>query len=161
MRLNGFARFVIARITSPVVDFLSAEQRSRVMSRVRGHGNNATELQLVRLFRNHNITGWRRNVPLFGKPDFVFRLSKVALFVDGCFWHGCPQHRSLPATNRSFWKKKLQGNIARDRTVNRKLRKDGWQVVRVWQHELSERNQERLLARLSRLGLTNQKRRRV
>lgn len=136
-----------------MADFLSKTQRSDLMSRVHGRGNKATELALIRLFRRHGITGWRRNIKLFGKPDFVFPKLKLALFVDGCFWHGCPKHRSQPATNQSFWGKKLEGNIARDKLVNCTLRREGWRVVRVWQHEFSKGNEARLIARLSKLGL--------
>jgi DNA mismatch endonuclease, patch repair protein len=71
-----------------------------------------------------------------GKPDFVFPKQKIALFVDGCFWHGCPQHGTMPKNNRPFWEKKLAGNVERDAYVARQLRKMGWKVIRVWEHEL-------------------------
>ena len=135
-----------------MADFLTPTERSRLMSLVRGRGNSATELVLIRLFRRYGITGWRRNIALFGKPDFVFPQIHLALFVDGCFWHGCPKHGSIPATNHLFWRKKLEGNGTRDRLVSRTLRKRGWRVVRIWQHELSKNNEKRLVARLRRLG---------
>lgn len=138
-----------------MADFLTPVERSRVMSRVRGKGNQATELQVVYLFRNHRITGWRRNIALFGKPDFVFPAIRLAVFVDGCFWHGCPKHGSWPATNRAFWRKKLEGNLTRDRLVNDTLRAKGWRVIRVWQHELAKNNEARLVARLEKAGLTS------
>jgi DNA mismatch endonuclease (patch repair protein) len=125
------------------------------MSRVRGRGNKATELALIGLFRKYGITGWRRNFKLFGKPDFVFPNLKIILFVDGCFWHGCPKHKSQPTTNILFWGKKLEGNIIRDKLVSHTLRKYGWRVVRVWQHELKKSNEARLIARLKRWGLTS------
>jgi DNA mismatch endonuclease (patch repair protein) len=71
-----------------------------------------------------------------GKPDFVFRRERLAVLVDGCFWHGCPKHANMPANNRAFWKKKLTGNKVRDKVVSRALRKDGWTVIRIWEHEL-------------------------
>ena len=108
------------------------------MSRILGHGNKDTELALMKLFRQYHITGWRRHQPDFGKPDFIFRKSRLAVFVDGCFWHGCPRHCKIPATNRPFWKKKLAANRTRDRRVNRTLRKEGWHVVRIWEHELQQ-----------------------
>jgi DNA mismatch endonuclease (patch repair protein) len=78
-----------------------------------------------------------RNVPTFRvKPDYVFRKARLALFVDGCFWHGCPRHATRPANNRTFWKKKLAGNKTRDQVVNRALRRAGWRVIRIWEHEL-------------------------
>jgi len=70
--------------------------------------------------------------------DFVFLKSRTAIFVDGCFWHGCPKHATKPANNRAFWKKKLGGNKMRDRLVNRTLRRAGWKVVRIWEHELAK-----------------------
>ena len=107
------------------------------MSRIRGRGNKETELALAGLFRKHRVTGWRRNQPVFGKPDFVFPNAHVAVFVDGCFWHACPKHSNMPTNNRAFWKKKLAANKARDFVVNKTLRHAGWHVVRVWEHELT------------------------
>jgi len=100
------------------------------MSRIRGHGNKETELALIKLFRLNKITGWRRHWPLFGKPDFVFPKLKIAIFVDGCFWHCCPRHSNMPANNRPFWRQKLDANRRRDRLVTRTLRRRGWRVVR-------------------------------
>ena len=103
----------------------------------------------ARLFRVEGITGWRRHTALVGRPDFAFRSQRVAVFVDGCFWHGCPKHANMPANNRAFWMKKLTGNQNRDRLVTRTLRKEGWRVVRVWEHEL--RKPVRVLARIRRV----------
>ena len=129
-------------------DVFTKAKRSEVMSRIRGHGNKATELALLRLFHAHRITGWRRRQPVFGKPDFVFPKLKLAVFVDGCFWHGCPRHATEPKGNAAFWQKKFAANKARDRLVTRTLRRTGWRVLRVWEHELSRKNESRLLRRL-------------
>ncbi|MDZ7269969.1 MAG: very short patch repair endonuclease [candidate division KSB1 bacterium] len=110
------------------------------MSRIRSSGNKETELAMIKLFRKHKITGWRRNYPLFGKPDFTFPQQRVVVFVDGCFWHGCPKHCNMPRNNRAFWKRKLDSNKARDRRVNRILRQKGWKVIRVWEHEIEKRS---------------------
>ncbi len=120
-------------------DVFTKAKRSEVMSRIRGHGNKDTENALIKVFRLHRMTGWRRHQPVFGKPDFVFSALKVAVFVDGCFWHGCPQHSSTPASNREFWTRKLASNMARDRLVSRTLRRAGWRVVRIWEHSLKKR----------------------
>ena len=128
-------------------DVFTKEKRSHVMSRIRGRGNKDTELALMKLFRLHRIAGWRRNRPLFGKPDFVFHALKIAVFVDGCFWHGCPKHCNAPVNNREFWQNKLAMNKSRDRKVNRVLRKQGWQVLRIWEHDLSK-EQERCVAKV-------------
>jgi DNA mismatch endonuclease (patch repair protein) len=111
------------------------------MSRIRGRGNKDTELVLAKLFRIHKITGWRRHQKVFGKPDFIFAEPRLALFVDGCFWHCCPKHCRMPAGNRAFWKKKFAANKARDRRVNRELRKLGWKVLRIWEHDLVQRGE--------------------
>jgi DNA mismatch endonuclease (patch repair protein) len=118
------------------------------MSRIRGHGNKETELALIRFFRKHHITGWRRHQPVFGKPDFVFPRLKLAIFVDGCFWHCCPKHSNLPVNNRPFWERKLEANRRRDRVVGRTLRAKGWTVLRMWEHELGRKNGKRLLRRI-------------
>ena len=95
------------------------------------------------------MTGWRRGSKLTGKPDFVFPKLKLAVFVDGCFWHGCPLHATQPKINAAFWRKKIAANQARDRLVNRTLRSLGWRVLRVWEHELVRRNEQRLIRRLT------------
>jgi DNA mismatch endonuclease (patch repair protein) len=124
--------------------------RSIENQRIRGHGNRDTELALIRLFRLHHVTGWRRRCPVFGKPDFVFPKLRLAVFVDGCFWHQCAKHSNIPANNREFWERKLAATRRRDRLVSRTLRAHGWHVLRVWEHELSRRNQARLLGRIRR-----------
>lgn len=121
-----------------MADVFTKAERSQIMSLVRGRGNKATELRMIALFHANSVTGWRRNARVFGKPDFVFRAAKLAVFVDGCFWHGCPRHATMPANNRPFWKAKLARNAARDRDVTRTLRKAGWRVVRVWECDLAK-----------------------
>ncbi len=133
-----------------MADVFTPEKRSLVMSRIRAHGNKATELALIRIFRANQITGWRRKQPLLGKPDFIFRQSRLAVFVDGCFWHGCPVHGTMPRNNSDFWERKLAANKARDRLVTRALRAEGWKVLRLWEHELARKNESRLLRRLAK-----------
>jgi DNA mismatch endonuclease (patch repair protein) len=121
-------------------DVFTKEKRSQVMSLIKGKGNKDTELAMMLIFRAYRISGCRRNQAVLGKPDFIFPKQKIALFVDGCFWHGCPlpKHSNMPRNNQEFWAKKLQANKDRDKFVNRALRKLGWRVVRVWEHELRE-----------------------
>ena len=118
------------------------------MSRVRSRGNAATELRMVALLRTHGLTGWRRHQRIFGSPDFVFRREKVALFVDGCFWHACPEHGTWPASNAAFWRAKLERNKERDHLVNRTLRAKGWSVIRVWQHDLAKKRRDACAERI-------------
>jgi DNA mismatch endonuclease (patch repair protein) len=133
-----------------MADVFSKTKRSQVMSRIRGHGNVKTELAMIAFFRRHGMVGWRRHRVVFGKPDFVFPKRKLAIFVDGCFWHCCPKHANIPVNNRAFWECKLNANKCRDRLVNRTLRARGWRVLRVWEHELSRGNEARLLRRVRR-----------
>lgn len=121
------------------------------MGLIRGSGNKDTELRLIAVFRAHRITGWRRGSVIIGKPDFVFPKLKLAVFVDGCFWHGCSKHGVKPKNNAVFWLKKISGNQVRDRLVTKKLRQKGWRVVRIWEHELTRKNERRLLSRLRRV----------
>ena len=133
-----------------MADVFSPAKRSAVMARIRSKGNLETEMAMIRLFRAHGFTGWRRNQAVWGRPDFIFRKARLAVFVDGCFWHGCPQHGTVPRSNRLYWKRKLERNCERDKQVNRELRKLGWTVIRVWHHELSSKNQAKLLRRMTR-----------
>lgn len=119
-----------------MADIWSQAKRSEVMSRIRGTGNRSTEQRLATLFRAHGITGWRRHLPLPGRPDFTFPRLRLIVFVDGCFWHGCPRHGSVPRNNGRFWRQKIARNRERDREVTRELRRRGWRVVRIWEHEL-------------------------
>lgn len=146
-------------------DVFTKAKRSEVMSLIRSHGNTATELRLVKLMRGHRITGWRRQVALIVhpstvrrvkvRPDFVFRRERVAVFVDGCYWHGCPRHYRRPKGNQKFWDAKIERNQTRDRLVTRALRKAGWKVLRIWECALSKKRQNGTLARLQRaLGRT-------
>lgn len=118
------------------------------MSLIRSRGNKATELRLIEIFHEYGITGWRRNQPLLGKPDFIFRRERVVVFVDGCFWHGCPKCYKRPSSNQKFWDTKFANNRKRDRLVSRELRREGWTVIRIWQHQLG--NSARVAGRVSR-----------
>jgi len=131
-------------------DVFTREKRSQVMSRIQARANRDTELRLIALFRRNRITGWRRNIKLFGKPDFVFPKRRIAVFVDGCFWHRHPGCRFsyTPKSRTEFWLPKFGQNVARDRLVTRTLRKAGWRVVRIWECQLAKRKRARVLRRL-------------
>lgn len=135
-----------------MADVFSQTKRSEVMSRIRGSGNRDTELRMIALLRAHRITGWRRGVSLFGKPDFVFRRERVVIFVDGCFWHGClkPKHAPLPKTRAEWWKAKLSRNKVRDREVSRHLTKLEWTVIRVWECDLVRDRWPRVARRINK-----------
>jgi DNA mismatch endonuclease (patch repair protein) len=110
------------------------------MSRIRGSRNATTELKFLILLRAKRINGWRRNYPLPGKPDFTFPKSKLAVFIDGCFWHGHDCGRNLsPKHNALAWKAKIARNKKRDLIVKRKLKNKGWKVLRVWECTLKKK----------------------
>jgi len=118
------------------MDNIPPPVRSRVMGQIRSRGNRTTEIALIGVFRQHAITGWRRGVPLIGKPDFVFPICRVVVFVDGCFWHGCRSHCRTPHTRRKYWTRKVRLNQERDTEVTRMLRTSGWSVFRFWEHDV-------------------------
>jgi len=120
-----------------VADVFSKAKRSQVMAAIRSRGNKATELKLASILRQAGITGWRRHQRLPGRPDFAFPRHRIAVFVDGCFWHGCPRHCRMPQCNRPYWDAKISRNIARDRQVTGILRAGGWRVLRIWGHALA------------------------
>lgn len=122
--------------------------RSQLMSRVRGRGNKSTEEKLVTLLRAAGIKGWRRHLHLPGTPDFGFPTERLAIYVDGCFWHGCPRCYTRPATNQDFWDKKVEDNRARDQRVNGELRRRGWTLIRIWAHTL--KNEAAVIRRIQK-----------
>jgi len=118
------------------------------MSRVRSTGNQTTEKRLASLLREAGLTGWRRHQFLPGRPDFVWPKIKVAVFVDGCFWHGHDCGRNVtPRTNAEAWREKIEGNQGRDRKTTHRLRQEGWKVIRIWECQLAK-NPGRCVARI-------------
>ncbi len=134
------------------MDIVSKADRSRIMAQVKGSKNKSTELVFIQLLRSAAIHGWRRNYPLFGNPDFVFTACRIAVFIDGCFWHACPKHCRMPASNRDYWEKKISRNVQRDRVVNRELKRRKWVVIRFWEHDLKGgRSFSQKMSRLKRI----------
>jgi DNA mismatch endonuclease (patch repair protein) len=115
------------------MDNVRREIRSKIMASVRSEGNLTTEILLGKLLRAAGVRGYRKHWPVQGKPDFAWPGRKIAIFVDGCFWHGCTKCKSLPTSNVKFWKNKIENNRRRDRRVTRALRRQGWKVVRIWE----------------------------
>jgi DNA mismatch endonuclease (patch repair protein) len=100
------------------------------MAAVRSRGNATTEIPLAKLLWSAGLRGYRKHWQVAGRPDFAWPGRKVAVFVDGCFWHGC-HCKTLPGTNTEFWRNKIETDRRRDCRVSRTLRKDGWIVIRV------------------------------
>ena len=98
------------------------------------------------------VKGYKSDLTLPGKPDFAFSSTRVAVFVDGCFFHGCPQHFRMPETRKKFWAEKIARNAERDREVNLLLIQQGWSVARFWEHDVRKDPRGVVLAILARLG---------
>lgn len=128
-----------------MVDFVAKEKRSKIMSAIRSKGNETTEVATTRLFREYKIVGWRRNQALLGKPDFVFPRSRLVVFVDGCFWHGHSCLKPRDSLKKGFWKEKIERNMKRDKLVNKALRKNGWNVIRIWECEIVKKKYSKKL----------------
>ena len=119
-----------------MADMFSIEERSRIMKAVKSKGNKSTELKLIELFKRYMIKGWRRGYEIVGNPDFVFCKYRVAVFVDGCFWHGHNCRNLKPLQNEVYWYNKIMKNKSRDELVNQNLKRRGWRVFRIWECEL-------------------------
>lgn len=120
-----------------MVDVHTQQKRSYNMSRIKCK-NTKPELVIRKLLSSNGIRGYRLNYKLTGKPDIVFTKYKLAIFIDGCFWHKCPKCFISPDKNKIFWKKKINGNVQRDNDVNKILKKEGWTVLRFWEHLLKK-----------------------
>jgi DNA mismatch endonuclease (patch repair protein) len=119
------------------MDNVAPAVRSRTMAAVRSSGNRSTERILRARLAQRGVRGWRLNAQdVAGCPDFVFDRARVAVFLDGCFWHGCPACHRPPSSNQEYWTKKIARNRKRDRRVTRSLRGERWTVLRIWEHQL-------------------------
>lgn len=134
------------------MDIFSARKRSEIMSRIRSSGT-APEAVLHSLVRQALGGRWRidenvRELP--GQPDCLIPGLRLAIFVDGCFYHSCPLHKHAPKSNRSYWIPKLRRNTQRDKVNRRALRKMGFTVWRFWEHDLKKSRVEKTAIRLRR-----------
>ncbi len=131
-------------------DTHTPEVRAKNMSKIRARGNLSTEVKFKVLLRESKIKGWRTHYNrLPGIPDFVFPKSRVAIFLDGCFWHGCPSCFIAPVTNADYWNDKIRSNKERDRRVTKLIKDRNWKVFRVWEHELKN-TPAQFISRLSK-----------
>ena len=126
-------------------DTVSEKKRSEIMRANKPKGNKSTELKLIQLFKQLGLKGWRRNYKTAGAiPDFVFLKKRIAIFADGCFWHGHNCRNLTPKQNSEYWQKKIENNRIRDKQINERLERKGWKVIRVWECEIKEKNKEKL-----------------
>ena len=132
-------------------DIFEPEKRSAIMSKVRSKDNKSKELKLIKYFKENDIHGWHRGYKVKGHPDFVFLDYKIAIFVDGCFWHGHDCRNTRPSENAEFWQKKRERNMLHDREITALVEARGWTVIRIWECELSKKNENTLVKKLSEL----------
>lgn len=133
------------------MDTFTPQERSRIMSSVKAKGNKSTELKLLELFKLYKLKGWRRKYLINGNPDFIFPKARLAIFVDGCFWHGCSEHCRIPKSNKEYWVTKINQNKKRDYKVTKELRGKNWMVVRLWEHELKHNKYKRKMNRIKNI----------
>jgi DNA mismatch endonuclease (patch repair protein) len=121
-------------------DPLTANQRSALMSKVKSRGNRSTEIAVEEVLIQRRIRGWEKHPKgIKGAPDFLFPKSRLAVFVDGCFWHSCPKcARNVPISRRGFWSRKIEQNRRRDNRVRAALRRQGYSVIRIWEHTVGD-----------------------
>jgi len=130
-------------------DIFEKEKRSDIMKQVRSKENKSTEIKLIRVFNELRITGWKRSYPVKGHPDFVFLDKHIAVFVDGCFWHGHDCRNIYPKQNHDYWDKKRSRNKSHDNEITILFQKRGWTVIRIWECELKKKNSTLLMQKLS------------
>jgi DNA mismatch endonuclease (patch repair protein) len=138
-------------VTTALADVFTKEVRSQVMQTVRSKENKSTELRIIKLFRENSISGWRRNYLVKGRPDFVFLNKRLAIFVDGCFWHGHDCRNTRPSDNAEYWAKKRERNIQRDKNITAAFENRKWTVIRIWECELSKKKQDLLNNKLGKI----------
>lgn len=134
-----------------MADVFDKEKRSEIMRAVKSSKNKSTEEKLIAYFKENKITGWRRNYKVYGKPDFVLPDLRIAIFVDGCFWHGHDCRNTHPEQNKEYWQRKIGRNMARDKEVTDHLERLGWNVIRIWECEFLKKNRGLLEKRLKAL----------
>ena len=116
-----------------MVDSFTKKKRASILRAVKSNGNRSTELKLIEIFKRSKITGWRRKYDLYGSPDFVFPAKRIAVFTDGCFWHGHNCRRLTPKDNAKYWQNKIKSNKEHDKKVTKTLKSLGWRVARIWE----------------------------
>lgn len=129
-------------------DVLTKKQRSYNMARIKSK-NTGPELILRKLLSQNKVLGYRSHYKIFGRPDLAFPKKRLAVFIDGCFWHKCPLCFVKPTSRTEFWKEKIRKNIKRDKEVNKFLKKNGWKFLRIWEHEL-RKNPEKVCQKIIR-----------
>jgi DNA mismatch endonuclease (patch repair protein) len=108
------------------------------MSRIKSFGNKSTEMRFRAALSAAGVSGWSIQPEMTGHPDIAFLPPRVAVFLDGCFWHGCEDHFKAPKTNRAEWVRKIDANKRRDAKTLRELLRESWKVFRIWEHDIAD-----------------------
>ncbi|MEC1258947.1 very short patch repair endonuclease [Bacillus swezeyi] len=119
------------------MDNVNNEKRSATMRAVKSK-DSKIELMVRKELWKRGLRFRVNTRTLFGKPDISIKKLKLVVFIDSCFWHGCPDHKRIPKSNIVFWKNKIERNIERDRIVTEFYRNKGWNIIRIWEHSLRE-----------------------
>ena len=120
-----------------MTDIVTRKERSALMAKVRSKGNRSTEGKVEAALKTAGVKGWKKHPKyVLGRPDFYLSKAKLAVFVDGCFWHACPKCGRLPSSNAEYWTSKIDSNRRRDNRIRRQLRAEGFHVMRIWEHEV-------------------------
>jgi DNA mismatch endonuclease (patch repair protein) len=131
-----------------VADQFSSEKRSQIMRKIKSKNTKLENKIISDLWKKGYR--FRRNVTsLYGKPDIAVKKYKVVIFIDSCFWHGCPEHCRMPASNKSYWENKIKNNKERDKKVTEHYKEKGWNILRIWEHELKN-NYETTLTKIEK-----------
>lgn len=117
------------------MDTVSKQKRSKIMSRIKSRDSKIETLFRKELWK-HGFHYRKNSDKYFGKPDVVLRQHKTVIFVDSCFWHGCKKHCRVPTARKSYWLKKIARNVARDKEVKKRYKKQGWKIFRIWEHQI-------------------------
>lgn len=117
------------------MDNLSHHQRSHNMRMIKSRGTKLERL-FSSLLRSENIYTSRSKALIYGNPDFIIKRRKIAIFIDSCFWHKCRYHFIPPKSHKEYWDTKIVRNVVRDKHVNKVLRRNGWIVIRIWEHSI-------------------------
>ncbi|MFW6383403.1 MAG: very short patch repair endonuclease [Nanoarchaeota archaeon] len=127
-------------------DVFSKAKRSELMSKIRSKNTKLEVNFRKKVFaKGLRYRIYPKNIP--GKPDMVFPKSKLAVFIDGCFWHKCPKCFKEPVSNKDYWIKKIQYNVDKDKRINQEIENMGWRVLRFWEHEI-KKNPEKCIKQI-------------
>lgn len=118
-----------------MADTFSREKRSEIMSRVKSKDSSIEKILRKELWKK-GFRYRKNSSKYFGKPDIIFKKYKIVIFIDSCFWHGCPKHFRMPSSNQEYWKTKITRNKGRDKEINSYYRKGKWKIIRLWEHDI-------------------------